>query len=32
LTVEKNAGLPENNSFMMDYEYQKNEGNRQAEI
>jgi hypothetical protein len=33
LTVEKNAGMPENYRFMMDYEYQeKKEGNILAEM
>jgi hypothetical protein len=33
LTVQKNAGRPENYRFMMDYEYQgKKEGNLLTEI
>jgi hypothetical protein len=33
LTVEKNAGLPENYRLMMNFEYQeKKEGNLLAEI
>jgi hypothetical protein len=33
LTVEKNEEMPENYTFMMDYEYQeKKEGNLRPEI
>jgi hypothetical protein len=33
LTVEENAGMPENYRFMIDYEYQeKKEGNLLEEI